>query len=114
MEAGEALVLASIRSDAYGLMQSAQGLVGINQVPLSLGPVPPGEMARVIREPSELLLRKVGPSDHAMTSVTTKPELSQPTTEAIGPAPHSFAAKTVLTEDQIELHQENADSCRQD
>jgi WD40 repeat protein len=62
MEAGGALVLASIRSDAYGLMQSAQALRGIHQVPMSLGPVPLGEIARVIREPSELLRRKVGPS----------------------------------------------------
>jgi len=62
MESDEALVLATIRSDAYGLMQSAHTLSGINQMPLSLGPVAPGEIARVIREPSEVLRRKAGPS----------------------------------------------------
>jgi hypothetical protein len=29
-------------------------------VPLSLGPVPEGEIAHVIREPAEILRRKVG------------------------------------------------------
>jgi hypothetical protein len=62
MEADEALVLATIRSDAYGLMQNAKPLSGIPQVPLSLGPVPSGEMARIIREPSEILRRKAGPA----------------------------------------------------
>src|SRR5262249_34362248 len=52
----------TIRSDAYGLMQNARALAGIDQVPLSLGPVPHGEMARVIREPSEVLRCKAGPS----------------------------------------------------
>ena len=37
-------------------------LAGIDQVPLSLGPVPQGEIARIIREPSEVLRRKAGPS----------------------------------------------------
>ena len=62
MEADEALVLATVRSDAYGLMQSAKSLIGIHQVVLSLGPVPPGEMARIIREPGEILRRKAGPA----------------------------------------------------
>jgi hypothetical protein len=57
-----ALLLVNIRSDAYDLMQSANTLVGINQVPLSLGAVPQGEIARIIREPSDVLRRKAGPS----------------------------------------------------
>jgi len=48
-------------SDAYGLMQSAGTLAGIEQVPLSFGPVPQGEIARIIREPSEVLRLKAGP-----------------------------------------------------
>src|SRR5262245_44115447 len=43
-------------------MQSAETLAGIDQLPLSLGPVPHGELARVIREPSEVLRRKAGPA----------------------------------------------------
>jgi hypothetical protein len=62
MDADEALLLVTIRSDAYGAMQSARTLAGIDQLPLSLGPVPHGEIARVIREPSEVLRRKVGPA----------------------------------------------------
>jgi WD40 repeat protein len=62
MDADEALLLVTIRSDSYGAMQSAQALGGIDQVPLSLGPVPHGEIARVIREPSEVLRRKAGPA----------------------------------------------------
>ena len=59
--ADAALLLVTIRSDAYGAMQNAKLLAGIDQVPLSLGPVPLGEIARIIREPSEVLYRKVGP-----------------------------------------------------
>src|SRR5262245_45954523 len=62
IDSDEALLLVTIRSDAYGLMQNARALAGIDQVPLSLGPVPHGEIARVIREPSEILRRKAGPS----------------------------------------------------
>jgi len=62
MDADEALLLVTIRSDAYGSMQSAKTLDGIDQLPLSLGPVPHGEVARVIREPSEVLRRKAGPA----------------------------------------------------
>jgi WD40 repeat protein len=62
IDADAALLLVTIRSDAYGLMQSASTLTGIDQVPLSLGPVPQGEIARIIREPSEVLRRKAGPS----------------------------------------------------
>jgi WD40 repeat protein len=62
IEADAALLLITIRSDAYGLMQSAGTLTGIDQVPLSLGPMPQGEIARIIREPSEVLRRKAGPS----------------------------------------------------
>jgi WD40 repeat protein len=62
MDADEALLLVTIRSDSYGSMQSAKTLAEIDQVPLSLGPVPHGEIARVIREPSEVLRRKVGPA----------------------------------------------------
>ena len=51
----------TIRSDAYGGMQNAKVLAGIEQVPLSLGPVPLGEIARIISQPAELLRRKVGP-----------------------------------------------------
>ncbi|HUK08432.1 MAG TPA: toll/interleukin-1 receptor domain-containing protein [Stellaceae bacterium] len=61
IEGDEALLLATIRSDAYGLMQTAEVLAGIDQVPLSLGPVPHGEIARVIREPAEILRKKAGP-----------------------------------------------------
>jgi hypothetical protein len=62
IDADAALLLVTIRSDAYGLMQSATTLAGIDQVPLSLGPVPEGEIARIIREPSEVLRRKAGPA----------------------------------------------------
>jgi hypothetical protein len=62
IDADAALLLVTIRSDAYGLMQSAGILAGFDQVPLSLGPVPQGEIARIIREPSEVLRRKAGPS----------------------------------------------------
>ena len=61
IDADAALLLVSIRSDSYGAMQGAKALVGIDQVPLSLGPVPHGEIARVIREPAEILRRKAGP-----------------------------------------------------
>lgn len=60
-EADEALILATIRSDAYSRMQNSKAFAGIDQVPLSLGPVPQGEIARIIREPAEILHRKVGP-----------------------------------------------------
>ncbi|MFO1101418.1 MAG: SUMF1/EgtB/PvdO family nonheme iron enzyme [Methylocystis sp.] len=59
-EADEALILATIRSDAYSRMQNAKAFAGIDQVPLSLGPVPQGEIASVIREPAQILRRKVG------------------------------------------------------
>jgi tetratricopeptide (TPR) repeat protein len=62
IEADAALLLVAIRSDAYALMQSSPLLADIHQVPLSLGPVPGGEIARLIREPSEVLRRKAGPS----------------------------------------------------
>jgi formylglycine-generating enzyme required for sulfatase activity len=60
-EAGEALILATIRSDAYSGMQNAKALSGVDLVPLSLGPVPQGEIGRIISEPAEILRRKVGP-----------------------------------------------------
>ena len=60
IDANEALLLACIRSDSYGLMQSAKELAGIDQVPLSLGPVPHGEIGVLIRAPSEILRRKAG------------------------------------------------------
>jgi hypothetical protein len=62
IDGDEALLLVTIRSDAYGLMQGASALTGIGQAPLSLGPVPPGEIARLIREPGEVLRRKAGPA----------------------------------------------------
>ena len=61
INADAALLLVTIRSDAYSLMQSATALAGIDQVPLSLGPVPQGEIGRVIREPAEILRGKAGP-----------------------------------------------------
>lgn len=61
MAADAALLVVSIRSDSYGAMQSADALAGIDQAALTLGPVPPGEIARVIREPAEILRRKAGP-----------------------------------------------------
>jgi lipoprotein NlpI len=62
IDADAALLLVTIRSDAYGAMQSAKLLAEVDQVPLSLGPVPHGEIGRVIREPAEILRRKVGPA----------------------------------------------------
>lgn len=61
-EAGEALILATIRSDSYSGMQNAKALAGIDLMPINLGPVPQGEIGRIIREPAEILRRKVGPS----------------------------------------------------
>jgi formylglycine-generating enzyme required for sulfatase activity len=61
IDAGDALLLVTIRSDSYGLMQAAQTLAGIKQVPLSLGPVPPGEIGNIVREPAEILRAKAGP-----------------------------------------------------
>lgn len=61
MAADAALFVVSIRSDSYGAMQGANALAGIDQAALTLGPVPPGEIARVIREPAEILRRKAGP-----------------------------------------------------
>jgi len=60
METGDALVLVTIRSDAYGRMQTAPSLAGVHQATLSLAPVPAGEIARIIREPAEVIRRKVG------------------------------------------------------
>jgi formylglycine-generating enzyme required for sulfatase activity len=56
---GRALLLVSIRSDNYGAMQRAKALAGIIQEPLSLGPVPSGEIGHIIREPAEILRSKV-------------------------------------------------------
>src|SRR5262249_38066463 len=49
-----ALFLVSIRSDSYGTMQGTKALAGIDQVALSLGPVPHGEIAAIIREPADI------------------------------------------------------------
>ena len=62
IEHDEALALVTIRSDTFSLMQNAPALSGIHQVSLSLGPVPHGELARVILEPSLVLRRNAGPS----------------------------------------------------
>src|SRR5262249_49412827 len=62
IDADLALLLVTIRSGSHGPMQNASTLAGVDQVPLSLGPVPQGEIARIIREPSEVLRRKAGPS----------------------------------------------------
>jgi tetratricopeptide (TPR) repeat protein len=62
IDADAALLLVTIRSDAYGTMQSAKALAEVEQLPLSLGPVPHGEIGRVIREPAEILRRKAGPA----------------------------------------------------
>jgi hypothetical protein len=61
MAADTALFVVSIRSDSYGAMQGTSALAGIDQAALTLGPVPPGEIARIIREPAEILRRKAGP-----------------------------------------------------
>jgi WD40 repeat protein len=60
IETGEALLLITIRSDAFGSIQNSQMLTGIDPIILSLRPVPPGEIAYVIRGPSEVLRRKAG------------------------------------------------------
>jgi hypothetical protein len=62
IEGDEALLLVTIRTDAYGLMQGAKILDRVEQVPISLGPMPSGEIARVIRKPAEILRRVAGPS----------------------------------------------------
>ncbi len=62
IDADAALLLVTIRSDSYGSMQSADALKGVAQVPSSLGPVPHGEIAEVIRRPAEILRKKVGPT----------------------------------------------------
>ena len=61
IDADEALLLVTIRSDSYGLMQAAEIFAGIKHVPLSLGPVPRGEIGNIIREPAEILRAKTGP-----------------------------------------------------
>ncbi len=61
IDAGQALLLVTIRSDSYGLMQAAQIFAGVEQVPLSLGPVPRGEIGNIVREPAEILRAKAGP-----------------------------------------------------
>jgi tetratricopeptide (TPR) repeat protein len=71
IDADEALLLVTIRSDSYGLMQSATTLSGVDQIPLSLGPVPHGEIGRLIREPAEILRRKVGPSAPVFDAAVT-------------------------------------------
>jgi hypothetical protein len=48
IDSDAALLLIAVRSDAYGLMQTATALAGVNQVPLSLGPVPHGETLPVV------------------------------------------------------------------
>jgi WD40 repeat protein len=62
IDGNEALLLVTIRTDSYGLMQGAKVLDGVEQVPISLGPMPSGEIARVIRKPAEILRRMAGPS----------------------------------------------------
>ncbi len=62
IEEDAALLLVTIRSDSYGRMQGEKSLAGIDQVPLSLGPVAQGEIGHVIRGPAEILRRKAGPS----------------------------------------------------
>jgi hypothetical protein len=57
-----ALLLVTIRSDSYSVMQGTKAFVGIHQESLSFEPVPHGEIAHVIREPAELLRRKAGPA----------------------------------------------------
>src|SRR5262249_37169736 len=61
IDADAALLLVTIRSDSYGRMQSADVFAEIEQVALPLGPVPQGEIGRIIHEPSEVLRRKAGP-----------------------------------------------------
>jgi dipeptidyl aminopeptidase/acylaminoacyl peptidase len=61
MVSGDLLVLATIRTDGYEHLQNAEALEGIHQVTLSLAPVPPGEIGRIIREPAEVLRATAGP-----------------------------------------------------
>ncbi|HEV3240284.1 MAG TPA: PQQ-binding-like beta-propeller repeat protein [Casimicrobiaceae bacterium] len=72
IDADEALLLVTIRSDAYGLMQGASALVGVDQVALPLGPVPQGEIGRIIREPTEVLRRKAGPQAPAFDAAVVE------------------------------------------
>jgi formylglycine-generating enzyme required for sulfatase activity len=60
-DSGEALIVVTIRSDAYSGMQNAKALAGIDPVLLNLGPVPQGEIGRIVSEPAEILRRQVGP-----------------------------------------------------
>ncbi|MEO0600886.1 MAG: TIR domain-containing protein, partial [Myxococcota bacterium] len=61
VEAGHAVVLATIRSDSYAKMQHAPAFEGLRQDTFSLLPVPAGEVARVIRAPAQVLRTKAGP-----------------------------------------------------
>ncbi len=60
LESDLLFLLTSIRSDAFGALQSLPALGGFHQETLSLLPVPPGEMGPIIREPALVLRRKVG------------------------------------------------------
>ncbi|MBM3599761.1 MAG: TIR domain-containing protein [Alphaproteobacteria bacterium] len=98
MDADEALVIVAIRSDSYGLMQAAKSLVGVNQVPLSLGPVPPGEIARIIREPSELLRKKAGPSAPVLDAAVVERLLAEIEGEADALPLLAFVLQRLMTE----------------
>ncbi len=60
LESGDAVMIATIRSDSYARMQHAPVLQGLAQDPFSLLPVPSGEVARIIRAPAEVLRHAVG------------------------------------------------------
>ena len=61
MQSGELLVVATIRTETYALLQNAVELANLHQKTLSLGPVLAGEIASVIREPARVLRAKAGP-----------------------------------------------------
>ena len=67
LRTGNLLLMATIRSDAYSLMQSSSALTGFHQTTFSLPPVPVGEWAQLIRAPGDLLRRKVGPKAPVFT-----------------------------------------------
>ncbi len=58
---GDAVILATIRSDSYARMQHSEAFEGLRQDTFSLLPVPSGEVARIIRAPAQVLRARVGP-----------------------------------------------------
>jgi WD40 repeat protein len=60
MRADALLVLATIRSESYGKLQDASTLAGLQQETISLAPVMPGEIGRIIREPAWRYHKELG------------------------------------------------------